>query len=67
MTPSIHEPVTTLKGVGKASADQFQKLGIETLEELINTFPYRHEDFRLKNLAETPHNERVTIEGRVSE
>lgn len=65
MTPSIHEPVTTLKGVGKASADQFQKLGIETLEELINTFPYRHEDFRLKNLAETPHNERVTIEGRV--
>ena len=29
------------------------------------TFPYRHEDFRLKNLAETPHNERVTVEGRV--
>ena len=29
------------------------------------TFPYRHEDFRLKDLSETPHNERVTIEGRV--
>lgn len=65
MTLSILDPVTTLKGVGKASAEQFQKLGIETIEELINTFPYRHEDFRLKNLAETPHNERVTIEGRV--
>ncbi|MCM3637912.1 ATP-dependent DNA helicase RecG [Sporosarcina luteola] len=65
MTPSILDSVTTLKGVGKASAEQLQKLGIETIEELINTFPYRHEDFRLKNLAETPHNERVTIEGRV--
>lgn len=29
------------------------------------TFPYRHEDFQLKDLAETPHNERVTVEGRV--
>ncbi|MFC5603027.1 ATP-dependent DNA helicase RecG [Sporosarcina koreensis] len=65
MTPSILDSVTTLKGVGKASAEQLQKLGIETIEQLINTFPYRHEDFRLKNLAETPHNERVTIEGRV--
>lgn len=65
MTPSIHDAVTTLKGVGKASAEQLQKLGIETIEDLINTFPYRHEDFRLKNLADTPHNERVTVEGRV--
>ncbi len=29
------------------------------------TFPYRHDDFTLKDLTETPHNERVTIEGRV--
>lgn len=65
MTPSIHDSVLTLKGVGKASAEQLQKLGIGTIEQLIDTFPYRHEDFRLKNLAETPHNERVTIEGRV--
>lgn len=65
MTPSIHDPVQVLKGVGKAATGQFQKLGIETVEQLLLTFPYRHEDFRLKDLAETPHNERVTIEGRV--
>lgn len=65
MIRSTHDSVNTLKGVGKASAEQLQKLGIESIEDLINTFPYRHEDFRLKNLAETPHNERVTIEGRV--
>ncbi|MDN4607505.1 ATP-dependent DNA helicase RecG [Sporosarcina highlanderae] len=65
MTPSIHDAVTSLNGVGKASAERLGKLGIETIGDLINTFPYRHEDFRLKDLADTPHNERVTIEGRV--
>ncbi|MDW0115771.1 ATP-dependent DNA helicase RecG [Sporosarcina thermotolerans] len=65
MTASIRDAVTSLKGVGKASAERLQKLGIETIGDLINTIPYRHEDFRLKDLADTPHNERVTIEGRV--
>lgn len=40
-------------------------MGIFTVEDLIWTLPYRHEDFRLKDLAETPHNEKVTIEARV--
>ncbi|MFJ7970762.1 ATP-dependent DNA helicase RecG [Psychrobacillus sp. NPDC096389] len=57
--------VTSLKGVGSGTANALQELGIVTLEDLVMTFPYRHEDFRLKNIAETPHNERVTVEGRV--
>lgn len=59
------EPVTALKGIGKETAEHLQTLGIETIGDLIWTFPYRHEDFRLKDLAETPHNERVTIEALV--
>lgn len=59
------ELVTSLKGVGSGTANALHELGIVTLEDLVMTFPYRHEDFRLKNLAETPHNERVTVEGRV--
>ena len=62
---NITEPVSTLKGVGKETAEQLTALGIHTIEDLIWTFPYRHEDFTLKNLAETPHNEKVTIEARV--
>lgn len=61
----IHEPVSNLKGIGKETAEQLAKIGIDTVHDLIWTFPYRHEDFRLKDLAETPHNERVTIEARV--
>ncbi|MER2088097.1 MAG: ATP-dependent DNA helicase RecG [Sporosarcina sp.] len=65
MTQSNLNSVTTIKGVGKAAGEQFEVLGISTLQDLFMTFPYRHEDFRLKDLTETPHNERVTIEGRV--
>lgn len=61
----IHEPVSNLKGVGKETAENLEKLGIHSIADLIWTFPYRHEDFRLKDLVETPHNERVTIEARV--
>lgn len=57
--------VTSLKGVGAGTAKALEELGIVTLDDLVMTFPYRHEDFRLKNLAETAHNERVTVEGRV--
>ena len=59
------EPVTTLKGIGKETAENLQAMGIETIHDLIWTFPYRHEDFRIKDLTETPHNERVTIEAVV--
>ncbi|MEK5206534.1 ATP-dependent DNA helicase RecG [Psychrobacillus sp. FSL H8-0510] len=65
METNKHDLVASLKGVGSSTANALQDLGIVTLEDLVMTFPYRHEDFRLKNLAETAHNERVTVEGRV--
>lgn len=61
----IETAVTSLKGVGKAAAEDLASMNIHTIEDLIWTFPYRHEDFRIKDLVETPHNERVTIEAQV--
>lgn len=65
MVDALQNLVTSLKGIGKETAEQLQALGIYTIEDLIWTFPYRYEDFRLKDLSVTPHNERVTIEGKV--
>ncbi|MEK4629588.1 MAG: ATP-dependent DNA helicase RecG [Solibacillus sp.] len=65
MSEMEFEPVSNLKGIGKETAEALEKMGIHTVHDLIWTFPYRHEDFRLKDLLETPHNERVTIEARV--
>ncbi len=65
MSEGIQQSITVLKGVGKETADNLHALGIETIEDLLFTFPARHEDVRLKDLAETPHNEKVTVEARV--
>ncbi len=65
MSNVIFEPVTSLKGIGKETAEHLGEMGIFTINDLIWTFPYRHEDYRLKDLAATPHNEKVTIEARV--
>jgi len=61
----LTSPVTDLKGIGKETAGHLEALGIETVADLLWTFPHRHEDFRLKDLAQTPHNERVTVECKV--
>lgn len=61
----LSSPVSGLKGVGKETAGHLDALGIETISDLIWTFPHRHEDFRLKDLTQTPHNERVTVECKV--
>ena len=65
MNDELLQSVSNLKGIGKETAEQLGELGIHTVHDLIWTFPYRHEDFRLKDLTETPHNERVTIEALV--
>lgn len=65
MASELTQLVTELSGVGKAAAENLDSMKIYTIEDLIWTFPYRHEDFRLKDIAETPHNERVTVEGRI--
>ena len=61
----LYSPVTELKGIGKETAAHLEALGIHTITDLLWTFPHRHEDFRLKDLAQTPHNERVTVECKV--
>lgn len=61
----VFQAVTNLKGVGKETAEHLATLGIYTIHDLLWTFPRRHEDFRIKDLTQTPHNERVTVEARV--
>lgn len=65
MSIDLWSPVTELTGVGKTAEENLGNMGIESVEDLIYTFPFRHEDFRIKNLAETPHNERLTVEARI--
>lgn len=40
-------------------------MGIYTVSHLLEHFPYRYEDYAMKDLAEVKHDERVTVEGKV--
>ncbi|MBU8565903.1 ATP-dependent DNA helicase RecG [Virgibacillus pantothenticus] len=61
----LSDPVTHVKGVGEKMGEDFAQIGIHTVEELLNYFPYRYDVFEIKPLSELIHDDKVTIEGRV--
>ncbi|NMD69468.1 ATP-dependent DNA helicase RecG [Bacillus sp. DNRA2] len=65
MNQTLREPVTVLKGIGEETAELLAELNIHTVCDLLEYFPYRYEDYRLRDLAEVKHDERVTVEGKV--
>jgi len=61
-------PVQFLKGVGPERAKLLGKIGIQTVGDLINYFPFRHEDrAHLKLIAQIGDGEEATVMGVVSE
>ncbi|MFC2950147.1 ATP-dependent DNA helicase RecG [Virgibacillus sediminis] len=59
------ETVTEVKGVGEKLADELAAVDIYTVEDLLNYFPYRYDQYEIKPLSELIHEDKVTIEGRV--
>lgn len=64
---SSNNPLTVIDGVGEAAAKKFAVLGVQTVQELIENFPRRYEDFSqitpIKNLRPGP----VTIEATIKQ
>lgn len=61
----IKQPVSVIKGIGEETAEALAEMNILTVKDLLDYFPYRYEDYRLRDLAEVKHDERVTIEGKI--
>ncbi|MDQ0412544.1 ATP-dependent DNA helicase RecG [Mesobacillus stamsii] len=61
----LNQPVTVIKGIGNEMAETLADMRITTVGDLLEYFPYRYEDYRLKDLAEAKHDERITVEGKV--
>lgn len=57
--------VESIKGIGSETAVQLHAMGIQTVVDLMEYLPYRYDDFRLRDLEEVAHDERVTVEGKV--
>ncbi|WP_084780268.1 ATP-dependent DNA helicase RecG [Bacillus massilinigeriensis] len=61
----LQQSVTVIKGIGEETAEGLAELNIRTINDLFEHFPYRFEDYRLRDLAEVNHNEKITVEGKV--
>ncbi|MEH7882810.1 ATP-dependent DNA helicase RecG [Bacillus sp. JJ1609] len=65
MNDILKQPVTAVKGIGDEMAETLADMNIWSVSDLLEYFPYRYEDYRLKDLAEVKHDEKVTVEGKV--
>ncbi|XJZ28462.1 ATP-dependent DNA helicase RecG [Bacillota bacterium Lsc_1132] len=65
MSENLNQSVTVIKGIGEETAETLAEMKIMTVLDLLEYFPYRFEDYRLKDLAEVVHEEKVTVEGKV--
>ncbi|KXZ14913.1 ATP-dependent DNA helicase RecG [Bacillus nakamurai] len=54
-----------IKGIGPETEKTLHELGIYDISDLLNYFPYRYDDYELRDLEEVKHEERVTVEGKV--
>lgn len=59
-------PLTQLQGVGPQKAVELHALGISTVGDLIEYYPFRYEDYRICELSEVRDGERITIQGRIA-
>lgn len=62
---NLKQSVTAVKGIGAETAQSLAEMRIVTIEDLLEYFPYRYEDYRLRDLTEVKHDERITVEGKV--
>lgn len=61
----LAQPVTVLSGVGPKKQQALNKLGINTVEDLLVDYPFRYDDFTTKKVDEIADEEKVTLKGVV--
>src|SRR5690625_3377968 len=61
----LNDSVKQLKGVGEKLSSDLALMGITTIEDLLQYFPYRYNFMEIKSLHELIHDDQVTIVGNV--
>jgi ATP-dependent DNA helicase RecG len=62
----LDSPVTVLRGVGPRQAKRMERLGIQTIRDLLYSFPRRYDDYsHLKPINRLEYDEEVTIIAKV--
>ena len=62
----LAQPVTVLKGVGQKIAEKLNRLGAQTILDLLYLFPRRYDDYTLmKPISKLKYGEQVTVIGTI--
>jgi ATP-dependent DNA helicase RecG len=56
-------PISDVQGIGTQKAAVLNEVGIRSVLDLIEYFPFRYEDYRLRDLAEVKDGDKVTVQG----
>ena len=64
----LRAPVTAVPGVGATQEERLARLGIETVRDLLTTYPREHHDYsKLQKIASLPFDEVATVLGVIWE
>lgn len=67
MTSSLFSiPIAKLQGVSSKKAEELHALGLSSVGDLIEHYPFRYEDYRLRSLSEVKDGEKITVQGTIS-
>ncbi|KOY76204.1 ATP-dependent DNA helicase RecG [Apilactobacillus kunkeei] len=62
----LNDSVSVLKGVGPKKVEALDELGIDTIYDLLTYYPFRYDDFQVKDLSQIQDQEKVTIKGKIA-
>lgn len=65
MQDVLGSPVSHIYGVGEERAKDLAGIGIHSIRDLLEYFPNRYEDYRVRDLLDVKDGERVTLAGTV--
>lgn len=57
--------VRQIKGVSAQKEQELHAFGVHTIADLLDYFPFRYEDYRIRNIGETTDGEKATFEGKI--
>lgn len=63
---SLQDPVSVLTGVGPKKLTALNKLGINTIEDLLTYYPFRYDDLAVKQLDQVEDGQKVVLKGKIA-
>lgn len=66
MARALTDSPAVLKGVGPKKLQALNKLGINTIEDLLTYYPFRYEDLTVKQLSDVADGEKVVLKGVIA-